>query len=144
MFAPASLTRRFTVFVTAAPAGAVFENGAESNNVGTASAPLDVMPIPYADLRLVDVTAAAAAESGTPLAVTWTVRNDGIGRTNSTNWTDVVTIARNADGTGVVTTAAFDHLGILEPGGSYVRTGAVQLPSALSGPVYVLVRTSGP
>ena len=143
MFAPPSLTGRFTVFVIADSAGVVFENGSESNDAGAAGAPLDLMPIPYADLRLVDLAVPTAADSGTPLAVTWTVRNDGIGRTNTTGWSDVVTIARNADGSGVVTSAAFDHLGILEPGGSYVRTASVQLPNALQKKIGVVFRLQG-
>ena len=144
MFAPATTSGRFTVFVIADATGVVFENGSEANNVASAGTTLDVMPIPYADLRLTDVTVPATALSGTPLMVTWTVRNDGIGRTDLGAWSDTITIARAADGTGVITNAGFDHIGVLEAGGSYVRTGAVLLPNALSGAVYVIVDTSGP
>ena len=94
MFAPATTSGRFTVFVIADATGVVFENGSESNNVAAAGAVLDLMPIPYADLRVTDVTVPATALSGTPLTVTWTVRNDGIGRTDLAAWSDTVTVAR--------------------------------------------------
>src|SRR6185503_17323213 len=135
---------RFTVFVVADATAAVFENGSESNNTASAPAALDVMPIPYADLRVEGLTVPATALSGNPLAVTWTVRNDGIGRTDFISWTDTVVIARASDGTGVVTSLGFDHIGVLEAGGSYVRTGNVLLPNGLSGVVYVIVKTTGP
>ncbi|MEX2646227.1 MAG: CARDB domain-containing protein, partial [Gaiellaceae bacterium] len=144
MFAPPVATGRFSVFVIADAGGVVFENAAESNNVGSPGAPLDLMPIPYADLRLLDVTVPETAQSGTLLSVTWTVRNDGIGRTDRESWADQVRISRNSDGSAFIVGAGFDHIGVLEAGGSYVRTGNVQLPNALSGPVYVTVRTSGP
>ena len=53
--------------------------------------------------------------------MTWTVVNDGIGRTDRAQWTDVVPLATNPDGTGVVRSTVFDHIGVLGAGG---RTAA--------------------
>src|SRR6185295_9974805 len=90
MFAPPSLNGRFNVFVRTDSQTVVFENNFESNNTLTASAPLDVIPFPYADLKIVELDAPAGGESGKPLTVTWTVRNDGIGSTNSIAWSDTL------------------------------------------------------
>ena len=73
------------------------------------------------------------------------MRNDGIGRTDLTTWSDTVTIARNSDGTERHhQRPRFEHIGVLEAGGSYIRTGSVLLPNVLSGPVYVIVRSARP
>ena len=133
MFAPAAESGRFNVFVITDSGRVVFENGSESNNAAAAAAQLDLMPFPYADLKLIDVSVPATAQSGGLLEVTWTVRNDGIGRTDLTNWSDTVTVARNPDGTNVITSAGFDHIGVLEVGGQYVRTGSVLLPNGFVG-----------
>src|SRR4029079_14456861 len=97
-------------------------------------APLDVMPIPYADLKVTDVTVAATALSGTLLDVTWTVLNDGIGRTDRSSWSGTVALSTSSDGSTPFCSIGFDHIGSLEKCGSYVRTAQVQLPNALSGP----------
>jgi hypothetical protein len=62
MFAPPALTGRFTVFVRTDSQDVVFENGSEANNVAAAPDPLDVMPIPYADLSVVSVDQRAGAD----------------------------------------------------------------------------------
>ena len=143
MFAPAAISGRFNVFVIADADRLVFENNLKANNAGSSGTPLDLMPIPYADLKLVDVTVPASAQSGNLLEVMWTVRNEGIGRTDRTSWSDQVTVARNPDGSDVIVSTSFDHIGVLEVGGSYQRSGSVLLPNTLSGPVYVKVRTGG-
>ena len=144
MFAPPSLTGRFTVFVRTDAQGLVFENGSDANNVAAAPAPLDVMPMPYADLSVVSLGAPADGTSGAPLSVTWTVRNDGIGRTNTSAWSDSLKLASDAAGTQIVASTLVDHLGVLEVGGSYVRTASIIVPNGYAGPLYVVLRTEGP
>ena len=134
MYAPPSTSGRYHVFVVTDSGNAVFENGSKANNTASASAPLDIMPIPYAELAVSGVSAPATAESGTLIPVTWTVTNNGIGQTNIAEWNDTVTLSTGSDGTGFITNQPFDHLGYLAPGGSYTRTGDVQVPNGLSVP----------
>nr|WP_309246834.1 CARDB domain-containing protein [Ramlibacter montanisoli] len=144
VFAPASYAPdSYRVFVIADAGRQVFENGSEANNAAAAPAPLDLMPIPFADLVLTDLVVPATAQSGQSLAVSWAVRNDGIARTDRTSWSDTVIVSRNPDGSDVVAIAGFDHIGVLAAGDRYERSGSVRLPDALSGPVYVTVRTGG-
>ena len=50
--------------------------------------PFDVTPIPYADMVVDSIQVAPPAASGQPLAVAWTIRNQGIGPTNGDRWYD--------------------------------------------------------
>ncbi len=102
------------------------------------------MTIPYADLRISAITVDPTAQSSGPLNVTWTVVNDGIGRTDRAQWTDTVQLATNPDGTGVVASFSFDHIGVLGAGGSYTRSADITVPNGVSGTYYVRVGTSGP
>ncbi len=144
MFAPASLTGHFKVTVRTDSKGVVFENDSEANNAAAAREPLDVMPIPYADLHVTALEVPAAGRSSAPLTVTWTVRNDGIGPTNTSNWSDLLRLTRDAAGVQTLATVAADHLGVLEVGGSYVRSASITVPDGYSGPLYVALGTGGP
>jgi hypothetical protein len=143
LVAPAGLSGRFTLFVKSDAAGQVFENGNEANNIASTS-PVDVMSMAYADLQFASAGSASTAQSGGTLAVSWRVENRGIGRTDIASWSDRVTVTRNADGTGVVASGLFDHLGVLAAGSGYDRIGSVTLPEGVSGSFYVLVETGSP
>ncbi|HEV6968860.1 CARDB domain-containing protein, partial [Roseateles sp.] len=143
-FGPA-FSRHGTIFVKSDATGAVWENGSEANNVKDAGHATDVMPIPYADLRVESVSTPTQAYSGRELTVQWTVANRGIGITNTTGWTDSVWLSRNADGSG----QRFDlgnagHLGQMAVGDSYNRSIVVRLPDGISGDWFLNVATSGP
>ncbi|TAK53398.1 MAG: hypothetical protein EPO25_10765, partial [Gammaproteobacteria bacterium] len=141
---PAGFTGRYHLFVLTDATAAVFENGSEANNAGLAPEFFDVMPIGYANLQVTTATVAATAESGGQLAVSWRVDNTGIARTNSLEWRDTVWLAANPDGTGVLLTREFDHLGALAAGAGYDRSVLVDLPNGVTGTYYVFVRTGGP
>ena len=104
----------------------------------------DVMTIPYADLVVDAVTPQTPAYSGQDLAITWVVRNQGIGLTNSSEWEDRLYLATTPDGSDRAYVASFDHIGFLAPGGSYTRTGHIVLPDGLAGTTYAFVETGGP
>ncbi|MFO0443142.1 MAG: CARDB domain-containing protein, partial [Betaproteobacteria bacterium] len=138
-------TRQGKVFVRTDALGAVWENGQEANNQGQATGVLDVMPIPYADLRVESVSVPAAAVSGQPLQVSWTVANRGIGITDRSTWDDRVWLTANADGSGARhELARAGQIGQLGVGGSYTRTIQATLPQGLEGTWYVQVDTGGP
>ncbi|MDH5639643.1 MAG: putative Ig domain-containing protein, partial [Nitrospira sp.] len=133
---------RYHLFVKTDSTGAVFENSRETNNVAEAGNQLDAMRIPYADLQVEAITVPATAQTGTPMRVSWIVRNHGIGLTNATIWSDRVWLAGDAAGQQILHDyGRFSHTGQLQPDGSYERAVELVLPDTLSGPVYVVVQT---
>ncbi|HND55912.1 MAG TPA: CARDB domain-containing protein, partial [Pirellulaceae bacterium] len=139
---PAGTRERYRLFVVADAKSEVFENGSEANNITLLAHPLDVMPLPYADLQVVSVAAAGTAASGRPLQVSWEVVNNGIGVTDTADWTDSLWLSRNRDGTDVVTTfGSARHLGQLAVGDRYTRSLDIVLPEGIAGRYYLNVRT---
>ncbi len=121
------------------PGLSVFENGFETNNAVEGSHTLDVMPQPYADLKVTSVVTDPTATSGETLAVSWTVINEGIGVTSSDNWVDRVELV-SASGT-VAASAYYNHLGNLAVGATYSRTVDFVVPNGISGPYTARVYT---
>ncbi|MDR0673568.1 MAG: putative Ig domain-containing protein, partial [Zoogloeaceae bacterium] len=136
---------RYRLFVVSDAKNEVFEHKSENNNAQAASHPVDVMPIPYADLQVTFVEVEGEAASGKPLRVNWEVVNDGIGLTSAASWEDSVWLSRNPDGSDVLARlGSTQHIGHLAVGNRYARTVEVTLPEGLEGEVYVNVRTGGP
>ncbi len=143
-YLPPAFEGRYNLFVRADADGQVFENDLEANNAAAPAHVFDVMKIPYSDLVIDSVAVADGAMSGRALDLTWVVRNQGIGLTNSDSWNDRVYLSPNADGSNRTYLGAFNHIGFLAPDGSYTRTGTVALPNGISGTFYLIVETSGP
>nr|WP_322865701.1 CARDB domain-containing protein [Aquicoccus sp. G2-2]MEA1112959.1 CARDB domain-containing protein [Aquicoccus sp. G2-2] len=141
---PAGFSDRLIVYVVADYGGEVFENGATANNRAATPGPVDVTHAPYADLEVSSIAADATAQSGTALTLQWVVENDGIGLTNSAQWNDRIILARNPDGSGVVASQTYTHLGALAVGETYQRSGTITVPNGLEGTFYVRVETGGP
>ncbi|MEM9586008.1 MAG: CARDB domain-containing protein, partial [Planctomycetota bacterium] len=142
---PPAFTGRYVLFVQADAGGAVFEDGRLANNADRSPDVFDVMPIPYADLVITDVTPAPTGASGQPLELSWTVQNQGIGLTNRANWNDLVYVTDDPTGqTGRRFLGSFAHLGQLAVDDQYSRTVMVTLPNGLSGQQYFVVQTGGP
>ena len=141
---PASFSERMRIYVVADSGNAVFENGKKANNRAEAANDVDVARKPYADLNLIGIEVAADAQSGQALNVAWTVRNDGIGLTDRTEWSDQIILSRNPDGSGHIASEYFTHLGALPVGELYRRTASIRVPDGVTGTVYVSVRTGGP
>ena len=139
---PAEFVGRFHLFVKTDAKGVVFENDSEANNVSEGGFPFDVTPIPYADLVVSSLTADNTAKSGQPMHVSWMVRNQGIGITNTGGWTDIIELASDPTGQQVVATYAFSHIGALAKDGTYDRGGDILLPNGISGTFYVVVRAA--
>jgi subtilase family serine protease len=141
---PPAFQGRYTLYVQADADGQVFENGIEENNYAAASGFFDVMTLPYADLVVDSVTPETPAYSGQDLAITWVVRNQGIGLTNRYDWQDSLYLATAPDGGDRTYVASFDHVGFLAPGGTYTRTGHITLPDGIQGTYYAFLDTGGP
>jgi len=142
---PPALTGRYHLFVRTDIEDTVFEDGFEENNAAESGQIFDVMPIPYADLIVADVQVPQTGFSGQPMAVVWTVTNQGIGTTNLGSWRERVWLSEDPEGTNrIAGIGGFTHYGHLAVGGSYERTGHVVLPHGLDGTYYVVVTTGGP
>jgi subtilase family serine protease len=138
------LTRRGKILVRTDFGATVWEGGLEANNQA-ASGQVDVMPIPYADLRVESVSAPANAFSGKPINVSWMVANRGIAITHTDSWSDQVWLSSNPDGSGSRwNLGSTSILGALGVGGTYTRTLQCTLPQGLAGTYYVNVATGGP
>src|SRR5262249_8225493 len=83
---PPAFAGRFYLYVKADGTNVVFEDTVEANNTARTAGTFDVMPIPYADLRIPSVTSPSPAASGQTTTVSWRVENRGIGLTNTSNW----------------------------------------------------------
>ena len=105
------------------------------------------MPIPYADLEVVEVKPVSTANSGQPLNIQWTVINNGIGITSDIDWTDSLYLANDAQGNNIVQSlGSFNRAGRLDVGDTYDRTVTVNLPNTIAEGEYYLVaatNTSG-
>ncbi len=142
---PPHFEGQYHLFVETNSTGAVFENGNTANNYAEAPNLFDVSPIPYADLVVPSVTVSPTGASGQPVQISWTVANQGIGVTNTSSWSDEVSLATDPAGTNIVVDlGGFEHIGVLAPGGSYTHTVEVTLPVTLQGTYYVVVHTGGP
>ncbi|RYE29450.1 MAG: hypothetical protein EOP23_21425, partial [Hyphomicrobiales bacterium] len=143
-FLPAGYSGRVNVFVRTDATDAVFENGSEANNTAARAGKIDIMPVAYADLVIASTTVPPDAQSGRPATISWSVKNQGIGRTNSESWTDTVFVFADAGLTQLIAAQGFDHIGALAKDEGYSRSGTLNLPNGLTGTVYVLVQTGGP
>ncbi|UUZ69429.1 hypothetical protein LP416_08025 [Polaromonas sp. P2-4] len=142
---PPATTGRYKLFVVSDAKSEVFENGAEGNNIGRLAHGVDVMTVAYADLQVASVTTTGTAASGRPLHVSWDVVNNGIGLTNTAEWSDQVWLSRNPDGSNVVAQlGTASHIGQLAVGDRYTRSIDVTLPEGIEGNFYINVRTGGP
>jgi hypothetical protein len=105
----------------------------------------DVMRIPYADLIVQSVSAAPQGSSGQPLEISWTVKNQGIGLTNTSQWSDIGPAGqRSGRGRTSCDAGELHRNGPLAPDGSYTRTVQALIPHGLTGTFYVVVDTGGP
>ena len=142
---PPALQGQFHLFVRTDDGDAVYENGAEADNVAEDPSLFDVTPTPYADLTVTAVNVPAAAESDQSMHVSWTIANEGIAVTNSGEWNDSVFLASDAAGTHIVAFLGnFVHDGPLPVGADYIRSADVAVPAGLAGNYYLVVETGGP
>ncbi|MDA8746284.1 hypothetical protein N9N28_16795, partial [Rubripirellula amarantea] len=140
----AGTSGRFTLFVNTDVDDQVFEVGTATNSASPTSEVV-IAPREYSDLFIDSVTTESEAGGLDTIAVNWTVSNVGIATTDKTSWSDRVYLADNPEGTtGRVLLGSFSRFGALPVGGSYDRTGLVQIPRTADGTKYIVVETSGP
>ncbi|MFH0779118.1 MAG: CARDB domain-containing protein, partial [Candidatus Eisenbacteria bacterium] len=106
----------------------------EVNNVDSLQAGIAIVPI---DLVVTSVDGRDSANTGQPVTVSWTVRNNGLCATGQSTWYDAVYLSRDRilDASDYVVSSV-RHDGALEPGQGYVASVQVQIPSGLAGTYY--------
>lgn len=120
----------------------VFENQFENDNV-TVSAVFPVTLTPPPDLQVQSVTGPFSAFSGGPANVSWTVVNNGTGRTLETAWFDDVYLSTNTtlDGSDLRLGTVL-HTGFINAGATYsVVNRPFNLPVGISGDYFFIVVT---
>jgi hypothetical protein len=145
---PRGFAGTYYVFVFADHASQVPETD-NGNNSGVSEA-VAVTLSDYADLTVPSMAASPTAYSGEPITVSWTVTNEGTGRSDGDHWWDTVFLSADslfnyeACSPGYIRVldqplGRRQHVGALEPESSYVANMAVTLPDGIYGRYYVYV-----
>ena len=121
----------------------VFEFQNENDNFGVSNVS-DIELTPPPDLQ-VSVNAPSNAFSSQYTSLSWTVTNEGTGRTLQSSWYDEVYLSTDTvlDGSDEYL-GRQSHYGVLEPGESYTVNEVnrlFKLPEGISGDYYFIVRT---
>src|SRR5262249_32692834 len=130
------------LIIAADSGNAVNEYPNEGNNLFVV--PINITPLPPADLVTHDVAAPDQAFDGTSIAVQYTASTRGLANTNVTHWNDPIWLTRDrkrpSTTKGDVLLATVSHDGklgtdpsVLTPPNSYTQTVNVTLPSHISG-----------
>ena len=137
---PGYLSGQYQLFVKTDVYDQVYESVQNNND---AHSGIQIQAQPTADLQVSSVIAPPTVGSGDLLTVTYTVVNEGLGRTNAEWWVDTVVLSKddipgNADD---VYLGTLYHSNRLAPAESYEGTGSFRLPIDLQGDYKVFVQT---
>ncbi len=123
----------------------VTADATRSNNVAVSAVPTTVAAYVAPDLTVLSVATPDSVTSGQPLAISWTVKNQGAGSAASgSRWADRVFLSADATvGEGDVLLGAAIRDGGLEIDQSYTASLDVEIPLYVSGAMYVIVETDG-
>ncbi|MCF4969756.1 CARDB domain-containing protein, partial [Nostoc sp. CMAA1605] len=136
---PFNLVGDYQLYVVTDAANRVYEASNENNNAGT------VLPLTInrqtPDLTVTQITAPTTAQSGTTITINWTVKNFGLGGTNSNYWYDQVYLSTDSTLSGNdISLGAVFHSGSLNAAGEYTGLRTFNLPIDLNGTYYVIVQ----
>ena len=142
---PQTLQGKFSVVVKTDTADSLIEYGHEDNNTTIKEEQFTSILPTFPNLQVTKVTAPNNAFSSQYTSLSWTVTNQGQGRTLQSSWYDEVYLStdRVLDGSDQ-SLGRQNHSGILEPGASYTvsnTTRVFKLPEGISGDYYFIVRT---
>lgn len=130
----------FTLLVASDESDRVFENDVEDDN--RRGTPITLTPTPP-DLVVTSVSVPDSARSGEPLALAWTVQNQGSGPTYDLGWTDRVYLSPEPtfDANTATLLTATTRIEPLVAGASYTVEATPEVPDGRSGDLYVFVET---
>ncbi|MCA9310586.1 MAG: hypothetical protein KDA21_05220, partial [Phycisphaerales bacterium] len=92
------------------------------------------------DLVVTDLVMPSTATTGQPVAVSWTVTNNGAAPASGTWFDQLLLSTDDAVGTDMAF-GNFSHTGTLAPGESYTMNESVPLPAGVDGVRWLVVRT---
>ena len=116
----------------------------ENNNIQT-EGPLYLQAV-FPDLSIEDFYTdnGPEAHSGDEVQLTWTVINEGTGLLKSETWIDELYLDTSSQLTSMAVKLADVAISTsLQPENSYNQSTTVQIPSSISGAVYLFVRVNG-
>jgi Subtilase family/SdrD B-like domain/CARDB/RTX calcium-binding nonapeptide repeat (4 copies) len=136
-----SLTGTYYLFGIADNGDGVFELD-NTNNLTKSTNQVQIVSRP-ADLIVTNTVVPTAGEAGKTVQVQWTVKNQGIGNSITTSWTDRITASIDATlgNSDDVVLGDFSHNGLLAVNASYSRTENITIPFALEGSYQLFVTT---
>jgi hypothetical protein len=103
---------------------------------------LNITLPPQPDLQVTQVNTDNIGNSGQPIAVSWTVSNEGFGATGGSSWLEQVYLSTDTQWQSNDTLlGTFTHSGRLDSVTDYTRTESVTLPDNIAGTYYIIVKT---
>ncbi len=93
---PNGISGQYYLYVFTDSEDAIYENGAEANNVNTNGFPIQIALAPWVDLAPATLQVPAATNAGAIMTVSYTVNNDGQADLQGKTWTDDLYISNNA------------------------------------------------
>ncbi|MUG93294.1 hypothetical protein F7734_12990 [Scytonema sp. UIC 10036] len=137
---PFTLSGQYHLFVVTDANAQVYEANALGNNY---KSQLITVNRDTPDLQVTGVNATPSVSSTDKLAVNWTVKNFGTGRTNAYSWYDSVYLSTDTqlNSQQDIYLGQVFHSGALDQFGSYDGSGTFNLPIDLKGNYHVIVRT---
>ncbi len=140
---PIQYSGTYTIFVVTDANENIYESIYESNNVGMSQQTVEVVMSPLSDLTVTNVSFPTAVSPRCTYPVSWTVTNAGAAATEMSRWYDALYLSTTP--TYDPSTALFlkhvEHTGVIGLDSGYTANTTVMMPSTLSGPYYLIVRT---
>jgi len=138
---PLGFSGLFYVIVVTDPGNHILERGGENNNAGVDPYAMLVTLAPPADLVVGTITLPANAVPGQPVAITYTVANQGQNAARG-HWYDSLYVSTdNQWDIGDALVGRVHHQGDVAAGADYTETLRAPVPGVLPGDYAVIVRT---
>ena len=123
----------------------------EGNNLARSSA-VQISLSPYPDLQVTAITVPPTVAAGDSMTISWTVQNNGTGRTDANEWHDTIFLSENDNldfnfvrGDKIrinePVLSIVQHSGALDASASYTASTKIRSPHTLSGIYYIFVYT---
>ncbi|MCF8370707.1 MAG: T9SS type A sorting domain-containing protein [Bacteroidales bacterium] len=114
---------------------------AAKNSCASTLGPIQTFQMRYIpDLVISNILTPSTIYAGQPLTVSWTVNNQGLGETYSTQWVDACYLSLDTIfGSGDIKIGQVGNLAALDTAESYVMTSEFTIPSSLFGNFFVIM-----
>lgn len=139
---PADIAGMHYFHLVADDARSVFEYPDDTGN-NVLTTPVEIEPYPPVDLAVTAFSAPEAGNSSQPVAVSWTIENQGEAAPLTNHWVDILYLSVNQriDVDADIEIARIPRTQGLAPGASYSRSGEFLLPDGIQGAFHLLLQT---